>query len=232
VARRRRNRDSADAKQTQQPAQEAIAADAATQQHDAKLQRFRLWVGVIVFQAVFGGSIFVLTKAHYEHPPPRNLAANQQTATPGVAGASTPAPRSPRSPAPMTPAPPLPVSAFPSNDPVVLKSRANDQFLARDYNGAVATYEKLNAVEPDNPDTLNNLGLVLHYVKRSDAAIASLERAVALSPNHQRSWLTMGFVRKALGQRAAAKAAFEQVLAIDSNASIASEARRMMAELD
>jgi tetratricopeptide (TPR) repeat protein len=213
VARKRRNKNAeANTADGVPQVADAAAEQTAALRHDAKLARFRFWTGIVIFQVIFGGCVFVLTKAHYQHPQPQSTAL---VSTPRV----------------QTPAPPIPISSFPSNDPVALKSRANDQFLARDFLGAVETYERLVKIEPNDPDTLNNLGLVLHYVKRSDAAIASLERAVGLSPNHQRSWLTIGFVRKSLGQNDAARAAFEKVLAIDPNASITSEARRMMAEL-
>ena len=96
----------------------------------------------------------------------------------------------------------------------------------------MASYERLIALEPDDADLLNNLGLVLHYVNRSEDAIDRLQQALALNDRHQRSWLTLGFVRKDLGQTKTARAAFERVLQIDNQSTMATEARRMLDSLD
>jgi tetratricopeptide (TPR) repeat protein len=182
-----------------------------------KLARFQRWVAILALQTLFGASVFILTKAHYSRvagTPP----AVEAAAAGSAAGRPT--------------APPIPASSFASNDPALLRNQAAQQFQSQDYAGAVASYQRLVALEPGDPDLLNNLGLVLHYVNRSEDAIDRLQEALALNDRHQRSWLTLGFVRKDLGENQTARAAFERVLRINDKSSMATEARRMLDSLD
>ena len=194
----------------------SASASAAANTH-RKLERFQRWVAIIAMQTLLGASVFILTKAHYSRiaatPPATQAAA-------ATAPASRPA------------APPIPASSFASNDPALLRNQAAQQFQNQDYAGAVASYERLVALEPGDPDLLNNLGLVLHYVDRSEDAIDRLQQALALNDRHQRSWLTLGYVRKDLGETQTARVAFERVLQIDDKNTMATEARRMMDSLD
>ncbi len=194
--------------------------DPVAQTH-RKLERFQRWVAIIALQTLFGASVFILTKAHYSGPGGAPRAAANATSS-AVASA----------PAGQRSAPPIPATSFAANDPAMLREQAAQQFRNQDYAGAVASYERLVALEPGDPDLLNNLGLVLHYVNRSEEAIDRLREALALNERHQRSWLTLGFVRKDLGETQTARAAFERVLQIDDKSSMASEARRMLASLD
>jgi tetratricopeptide (TPR) repeat protein len=191
------------------------ASDAANTQR--KLARFQRWVAVIAMQTLFGASVFILTKAHYS----RLAASPPDTAAAAAVGATA-----------RPTAPAIPAASFVSNDPALLRNQAAQQFQNQDYAGAVASYERLIALEPDDADLLNNLGLVLHYVNRSEDAIDRLQQALALNDRHQRSWLTLGFVRKDLGQTKTARAAFERVLQIDNQSTMATEARRMLDSLD
>ena len=196
-----------------------MEATAAETTH-RKLERFQRVIAFIALQTLFGASVFILTKAHYSRPGAAPAVAAPAAAT-ASAGAGA-----------QRPAPPIPASQFAPNDPALLRNQAAQQFQSQDYAGAVASYERLVALEPGDADLLNNLGLVLHYVNRSEDAIDRLQQALALNDRHQRSWLTLGFVRKELGESQTARAAFERVLEIDDKSSMATEARRMLDSLD
>ena len=185
-------------------------------------ERFRRTVGLVIMQVLFGASVFILTKAYYEQPlaTSASLSNERQRLARGSATANAAAA-----------APRIPATMFTSNDPTELQRVAGQQFQNQDFSGAAATYERLLALDANDPDMLNNYALVLHYLKRSDEAQQHLQQALSLSPRHQRSWLTIGFVHKGGNRIAQAKQAFEQVLAIDANNSMATEARRLLATL-
>ena len=92
-------------------------------------------------------------------------------------------------------------------------------------------YEKLLALDPDNVDTLNNLGLTLHYVGRSDEARQRLNEGAALDPTYQRIWLTLGFVNSTLGNVADARAALNTAVGMDPDNDVGKSASRMLKEL-
>lgn len=87
--------------------------------------------------------------------------------------------------------------------------RANDLPTARPL------YERLLLVTPDDPDLLNNLGVLLSAQREYERATAFLRRAVALAPGNAGAWTNLGFTLRAQGRTGDAIAAFQRALLLD-----------------
>ena len=118
-----------------------------------------------------------------------------------------------------------------SDDPVEISRQANEFFSRQQYQQAANLYQRLLAINPDNVEVLNNLGLTLHYLGRSDEALRRLNDGVALDSSHQRIWLTLGYVNSQLGNVEKARTALTKATEIGSNESIRQSAQRMLQEL-
>ena len=116
-------------------------------------------------------------------------------------------------------------------DPATISMLANQYFAQRQYAEAADLYGQLAALDPANVDNLNNLGLTLHYIGRSDEALEVLARGSRLDPGNQRIWLTQGFVNKSLGNVDAAKSSLQTAEHIDPDSDVGRSASRMLAEL-
>jgi tetratricopeptide (TPR) repeat protein len=108
---------------------------------------------------------------------------------------------------------------------------ANQYFDNRQYEEAADLYGQLSALDPANVDILNNLGLTLQYIGRSDEALEVLTRGSRLDPGNQRIWLTLGFVNKSIGNTDAARSALQAAERIDPDSDVGKSASKMLAEL-
>ena len=55
----------------------------------------------------------------------------------------------------------------------------------KDWLAAVASFRKVVAAEPNNPDGYNMLGFSLRWMGRMDEAFAAYDRALAIDPKHR-----------------------------------------------
>lgn len=78
--------------------------------------------------------------------------------------------------------------------------------------GALREFKKAEALNPDDPITQYNLGLVYYYRERYDLAIQHLERVLQLRPNYAPAHNTLGNVYAARQEWAKAIAAYERVI--------------------
>jgi len=116
-------------------------------------------------------------------------------------------------------------------DPATMSLLANQYFDNRQYEEAADLYGQLSALDPTNVDLLNNLGLTLQYINRSEEALEVLTRGANLDPNNQRIWLTLGFVNKSTGDADAARSALQAAERIDPGSDVGKSATKMLAEL-
>jgi predicted Zn-dependent protease len=79
-------------------------------------------------------------------------------------------------------------------DATTLLNAALERHRAGDVEAAARFYDQVLALQPDNVDALNLLGLTLHQRGRDADAVAPLERAVALQPAFAGAWLHLGTV--------------------------------------
>ena len=179
------------------------------------------WVSMVVFQVAFGFAVFAITRDYYR--------AERTTMTSGAPRQVTTADRF------SSIDPDLVVSlgdnaAF-SQDPLEVSRRADRSFADGDYAQAAALYEKLAAMDPGNVDALNNLGLSLHYIGRSEEALQKLKEGISVDPSFQRIWLTLGFVNSSMGNTQAAREALNRAMAMDPDNDVGRSASRMLDDI-
>jgi Flp pilus assembly protein TadD len=198
----------------------------------------KVWLTLVLFQVAFGLTVFAVTRHYYlvrqpaAAPPAWALALRvaPPSAPPAAASPSAVSP----SAAAVTPAAgalPAPASPPPSSDPVAMSARAEDAFNAGRYDEAAQLFKELLAIDPQNVELHNELGLTLHYSGRSEEALQALSAGLAINPSHQRSWLTTGFVNLRLGNTAEARAALIKARDAGSDAKIRESAEKMLAGL-
>jgi tetratricopeptide (TPR) repeat protein len=184
------------------------------------------WITMTVFQLAFGLTVFALTRHYYMSSAPAPQlpawAVGLGTALPGGA-----APVEPRAAAPGQ----APFAASADDDPSAMSQRADAAFSSGNYAEAAALYERLLAIDPQNVELHNNLGLTLHYLGRADESLETLAAGLKIDPTHQRTWLTTGFVNLRLGKTAEARAALAKARDIGTDTQIRQSAEKMLAGL-
>ena len=181
----------------------------------------KFWVLLGIFQVFFGFAVFAITRDYYQavNVAPGNSVESGIAAGGGFSSIDPALLDSLGNDA-----------AFPQ-DPDEILRRANQHFANRQYARAAALYEKLLTYDANNVDTLNNLGLTLHYVGRSEESLRRLNEGVAVDPDYQRIWLTLGFVNSSVGNTQAAREALSTAAGMDPDSDVGRSASRMLDEL-
>lgn len=178
-----------------------------------------------VFQLVFGLLVFMVTREYYRvdaGSTPQQATAIRQPAHKPSDPFSSINPALLGSIISESPAP---------QDPVEILRQANQQFANKQYFTAANLYEQLLALDPNSANTLNNLGLTLYYLGRSDEALQRLDEGIAAEPTYQRIWLTLGFVNSDLGNIESARTALATAAEIDPGSSVGRSAATMLEKL-
>jgi tetratricopeptide (TPR) repeat protein len=190
----------------------------------------RFWVGLLIFQCIFGASIFVLTKAHYERPSAAAARLSTQNTRPAAARSEN----APQTPTAISSTPTLGAPSAAALDGLStseLRRRASAFFTAGDYVSAVAVYQALAGREAGDLDLRSNLAISTHYAGDSASALEIIRTGLAATPSHQRSWLTLGFISRAMGDTATARDALNRAIAIDAGNSVGQEAAKFLQSL-
>jgi len=186
------------------------------------------WLTMAVFQVAFGLTVFAVTRHYYlSSAPAARLPA-------WALGAGTTLPSSAPNGTTLAPTlslPPVASAAPATNDPVVVSERADAAFTGERYGEAAVLYEQLLALDPQNVELHNNMGLTLHYLGKNDEALQKLKEGLAIDPEHQRSWLTTGFVNLRLGNIAEARAALIKARDVGDDPQIRESSEKMLAGL-
>lgn len=184
----------------------------------------KFWISMAIFQVVFGFVVFAVTRDHYQQQNP-GIRAHPSTLSPsantwqGIAQTDI---------ARIAPDIGLPTAR---QDPAQISRQADEYFRNRQYPQAARSYEQLLDLDPKNVEVLNNLGLTLHYLGRSDEALRHLNNGVALDSSNQRIWLTLGYVNSQLGNSEAARTALQKATEVGQDEVIRQSALRMLDEL-
>ncbi len=184
----------------------------------------KFWLSMALFQVLFGFTVFAITRDYYRQEPV-DRRAHPSTISPSAS------PWQGITESDMVRLAPGVFNETTTDDPIEISRRANQFFSNRQYEQAANSYERLLAFNPDNVEVLNNLGLTLHYVGRSDEALRRLNDGVAAGPDNQRIWLTLGYVNSQLGNVEEARVALRRAAEIGDNASIRQSALRMLEDL-
>jgi tetratricopeptide (TPR) repeat protein len=180
------------------------------------------WIILLLFQAFYGFAVFTLTKEHYQ----RSTIAPAPTQTQPAAAVRAPANIMPQFGGDSV----IPESVIQDN-PQLLAKLGDERFSERRYPEAVELYQKVLALDPNDIDTHNDLGLALHYLGRSNEALVVLKQGVEKNPKFQRIWLTLGFVQMKTAEKDEAKFALQQALEIDPGNAVGAEAKRLLSSL-
>ena len=83
------------------------------------------------------------------------------------------------------------------------------------FDAAVLVYRALLRLQPDDPDTHNNLGNALTVCNQLDEAIQEFQQAIRLKPNNAAAECNLAVILAARNQLPQAKAHYHRALAID-----------------
>ncbi len=183
------------------------------------------WIYVAVFLVMYGLAVHGFTRAYFEPKPSQvRLAPHNQSSQPRPAQPTDRLGTSMQRFAPMV----GPREELSTNDPVLLARLGDQLFEQKQYERAIAAYERAVRFNPNDVDSYNDLGLSLQYLGRSAQAVAVLKEGIARDPSYQRIHLTMGFVQLQTGNRAAAIGALKQAIELDPNSDVGQAASRML----
>ncbi len=100
------------------------------------------------------------------------------------------------------------------------------------FTQAIEVYRKILKINEKDVDTLNDLGLALHYTGNSTEAIEVLKKATSYAPSHQRVWLSLGFVLASSGRTEEAKDPLNRAISLGPDNSIGKEAIRILSLIE
>jgi tetratricopeptide (TPR) repeat protein len=180
------------------------------------------WIALATIQVIVGLGIFALTRHYYMRQTVELPARTSSVAFPA------PVPQAFQGNL-ASPQATLPSST--PQTPEAIAERADERFQARDYAAAAALYEQLLALDPTNVSLMNNLGITLHYLGRSEEALQQISNGLDIDSAHQRSWLTLGFIHSQLGNADEARAALTNAVRLGADTEVGQSATRMLSDL-
>ncbi len=106
--------------------------------------------------------------------------------------------------------------ANPKNQPIVLGRIAESYDKTHQYSQAVATYQKVLTLTPDDAKTYNNLGSVYAEMNKQDDALQAFQKAATLDPTHAGTYyFNLGAIMYNQGKMDEAGEAFKKAIAAD-----------------
>lgn len=104
----------------------------------------------------------------------------------------------------------------PKNLPVVLSRAADSWDKAKQYDKAVADYQKALALDPANGNYMNNLGTIYGHMNKPDLAVAEFQKAIQADPtNAARYYFNIGAITMDSGKVDQAADAFKKATQAD-----------------
>ncbi len=85
---------------------------------------------------------------------------------------------------------------------------------------AIEYYKKAIAIDPQDVDSYNDMGLSYHYIGKSDEGLKYVEDGIKKNPVYQRAWLTKGFILAIKGNIPEARVSLEKAYSIDPNSDV------------
>ncbi len=169
---------------------------------------------MMVFQILFGLTVFTVTRQYYIHDSENISAAPATVRQPALAWSDL-----------------ISDSNSTTQDPVEIARQANESFSSQRYEQAAVLYERLLTFDPNNVETYNNLGITLQYLGKSTEALDKLNKGAAVDPTYQRIWLTLGFVNSQLGNIEEARTALNNAVQMDADNGVGQSAAEMLESL-
>jgi Flp pilus assembly protein TadD len=185
----------------------------------------KFWIPMMVFQIVFGLTIFTITRQYYVQvsdnvsDDPAEIRQSSSVWPDSITETNSSLSN---------------LSTFSQStieDPAEISRQADEYFTKKQYDKAAKLYDRLLVLAPNNVNTYNNLGITLHYLGRSSEALHRLNEGVAVDPTHQRIWLTLGYVYSQVGNTENARTALTTAAMIDADNEIGKSAVKMLENL-
>jgi protein O-GlcNAc transferase len=104
-----------------------------------------------------------------------------------------------------------------SQQAVFYSNHGNALLKLKQFNEAIASYEKAIALKPDYANAYYNRGVALSELNQLAAAVSSYDKAIALLPNFLGALYNRGIALQALKQFDASIASYDQAIAIQPN---------------
>ena len=117
-----------------------------------------------------------------------------------------------------------------TSDPLSLARLGDEYFESSNYKQAIEIYKKALEINPNDIDTLNDLGLAYHYTGNSDLAEEALIKGTQTDPGFQRIWLSLGYVLKSVGKNEEAISVLQKTVELDPGSEVGQEAIRMLGQ--
>ena len=92
------------------------------------------------------------------------------------------------------------------------KKRGDEQYYERDFEEAIASYDKALEIKPDSHKAWFNLGYALDDLGRHEDAIASYDKALEIKPDLHEAWNNRGVALCKLGRFEEAIASYDKAL--------------------
>ncbi|MHC5927506.1 tetratricopeptide repeat protein [Nostoc sp.] len=89
-----------------------------------------------------------------------------------------------------------------------------EQYMAGDFVGAIASYDRAIEIKPDNDSAWYNRGITLDNLGRFEEAIASYDRAIEIKPDNDSAWINRGITLDKLGRFEEAIASYDRAIEI------------------
>ncbi len=118
-----------------------------------------------------------------------------------------------------------------TSDPQALARLGDQYFESSNYMQAIEIYKKALEINPNDIDTLNDLGLAYNYTGNSDLAEEVLIKGTEADPGFQRIWLSLGYILKSAGKNEEARSVLQKTVNMGPDNEIGQEAIRMLGQL-
>jgi tetratricopeptide (TPR) repeat protein len=117
------------------------------------------------------------------------------------------------------------------SDPQALARLGDQYFESNNFNQAIELYKKTLEIDPNDIDTINDLGLAYHYTGNSDLAEETLIKGAESAPGFQRIWLSLGYILMSIGKNEEATAILQKTVEMAPDNEIGQEAMRLLSQL-
>ena len=93
-------------------------------------------------------------------------------------------------------------------------------YKQHDYDGASRAFQKAIAINPDNVEAWNSLGIVFNDVRNRNKAIECFKKAIAIDANYSKAWVNLGSIYHTLNNTAKSIECYQKAIAIDDKDAI------------
>jgi tetratricopeptide (TPR) repeat protein len=91
-------------------------------------------------------------------------------------------------------------------------TQGNTSFSAGDYESAIAAYDKVLEIKPDDHEAWFKRGVALGHLSRNEEAITAFDEVLKLKPENYEAWYNRGLALESIGKYQEAIASYEEVL--------------------